>query len=100
MKYLKKFEQSYDNQLEITDLKNDDYVIVNCPDLNINNEILQLRDDPMYNNFNDEGSGFTIKAGKPGSDRFDNNTFFDHEIVRKLNTEEANFLLNVNKYNL
>ena len=47
-------------------------------------------------NDSDGVSGFTIKAGRPGGDRYDNNTFFDYEIVKKLTPDEVEEM----KYNL
>jgi len=76
-------------------LKKGDYVIISSFDLGVINELMILDEDPQLNN-----DGFTVVAQNPFNQRTMLNTFYDYEIVKKLTPEEAEFQMNLKKYNL
>ena len=76
-------------------LKSGDYVLINCKDYNVNNEVMILSGEPSLHS-----EGFTIVAYKLGSSENTAETFYDYEIVKKLTPQEAELYIATNKYNL
>lgn len=82
------------NQIRYQDLKKGDYVLVTCPDLDVDNEVVILTNDPELTN-----DGFVIHA-KGANDYLPYHTYYDYEIVKKLTPNEVEFYSTVKKYNL
>ena len=102
MKYLKTYEghdkQYYADIKELHRLaktyKAGDIVIINCPDLGVNNEAMVLSKDAIKHK-----EGFTVHAYRLGTTD-QGLEFYDYEIVKKISPREAELYRDINKYNL
>ena len=99
MKYLFEYSEFSDHWRSDKDiefmnsLEKGDYVLITCDDHGLKNNVMILTTDPE-----ETADGFTVHAKDINGGHY--KTYYDHEIVKKLTPEEAEYLIAINKYNL